>query len=106
VPLALEMLEAAAADEAGDKAKAAEAEAVAAEKAEEAVEAVEAGEEAPPEEPEEPKKPPPVLPERVVMPDEVVSMMATNYTREAGVRPDEGRAVILFYMETPYTDRK
>lgn len=103
MPLALEMLEAAAADEAGDKAKAAEAEAVAAEKAEEAVEA---GEEAPPEEPEEPKKPPPVLPERVVMPDEVVSMMATNYTREAGVRPDEGRAVILFYMETPYTDRK
>jgi hypothetical protein len=103
VPLALEMLEAAAADEAADKAKAAEAEAVAAEKAEEAAEA---GEEAPPEEPEEPKKPPPVLPERVVMPDEVVSMMATNYTREAGVRPDEGRAVILFYMETPYTDGK
>ena len=103
MPLALEMLEAAAADEAADKAKAAEAEAVAAEKAEEAAEA---GEEAPPEEPEEPKKPPPVLPERVVMPDEVVSMMATNYTREAGVRPDEGRAVILFYMETPYTDGK
>ena len=34
-------------------------------------------------------KPPPILPERVVIPDDVVTFMANGYTREAGVRSME-----------------